>query len=154
MAIPKWTHKTIWCRADAEKALKEAGLEWNIREEGNPGVTSYRQNGFLIAIYDRDASQLTMPKIFIIEKGPREGYEIEYLNRVFDIATAGMIDKKGPITVCTTDENVSAFRAAIRFNTATEAKIEIDSTTGRWMITSEGYSGGHAGDYPNDRNHK
>ena len=56
-------------------------------------------------------------------------------------------DWKAPIEVWCRGETVLPICEAIRFFTATEPKVELDTTRMRYLITSEGYRAGPAGDH-------
>jgi len=56
-------------------------------------------------------------------------------------------DWKAPIAVWCAGEAVLPICEAIRFFTATEPKVELDTTRMRYLITSEGYRAGPAGDH-------
>jgi len=56
-------------------------------------------------------------------------------------------DRKAPIAVWCAGEAVLPICEAIRFFTATEPEVELDTTRMRYLITSEGYRAGPAGDH-------
>jgi len=56
-------------------------------------------------------------------------------------------DWKAPIAVWCAGEAVLPICEAIRFFTATEPKVELDTARMRYLITSEGYRAGPAGDH-------
>ena len=56
-------------------------------------------------------------------------------------------DWKAPIAVWCRGEAVLLASEAIRFYTATEPKVELDPVRMRYLITSEGYRAGPAGDH-------
>mgnify|MGYP004133154183 FL=1 len=56
-------------------------------------------------------------------------------------------DWKAPIEAWCRGEAVLPICEAIRFFTATEPKVELDTTRMRYLITSEGYRAGPAGDH-------
>ena len=56
-------------------------------------------------------------------------------------------DWKAPIEVWCRGEEVMPIREAIRFFTATEPRVELNPRTMRYLITSEGYRAGPAGDH-------
>jgi|TARA_Y100000310_G_scaffold117504_1_gene116265 hypothetical protein len=56
-------------------------------------------------------------------------------------------DWKAPIEVWCRGEAVLPTCEAIRFFTATEPKVELDPARMRYLITSEGYRAGPAGDH-------
>lgn len=56
-------------------------------------------------------------------------------------------DWKSPIEVWCLGEDVLKICEAIRFFTATEPSVELNPTNMRYLITSEGYRMGPAGDY-------
>ena len=56
-------------------------------------------------------------------------------------------DWKAPIEVWCRGEAVLPICEAIRFFTATEPKVELDPARMRYLITSEGYRAGPAGDH-------
>ena len=75
-----------------------------------------------------------------------KGYTQAQLSDAFD-AVANPHDWKAPICVAVPGEHVSIVVAAIQFYTATEPTIELCISNMRYVITSEGYRNGPAGDH-------
>jgi hypothetical protein len=75
-----------------------------------------------------------------------KGYSVADLRTVFD-AVCDPNDWKGPITAVCTGEMVMATVAAIEFYTATQPTVQLDTATMRYLIESEGYRHGPAGDH-------
>ena len=73
-------------------------------------------------------------------------YTHEELGAIFD-KVCDPDDWKAPIAVWCPGEVVLPICEAIRFFTATEPKVELDTARMRYLITSEGYRAGPAGDH-------
>jgi hypothetical protein len=73
-----------------------------------------------------------------------KGYAVDDLKAVFD-RICDPKDWRGPIAATMAGELVMAAVAAIEFYTATTPKVELDITTMRYLVTSEGYRMGPAG---------
>ena len=73
-------------------------------------------------------------------------YNIADLEAIFSSAHDSA-DWKAPITVWCSGESVAPICEAIRFFTATDPKVELDTNRMRYLITSEGYRAGPAGDH-------
>jgi hypothetical protein len=56
-------------------------------------------------------------------------------------------DWRAPIAVWLPGEGVNIAVEAIRYFTATDPKVELDTTRMRYLVTSEGYRAGPAGDH-------
>lgn len=74
------------------------------------------------------------------------GYEEEDLKRVFD-ACANPDDWKDAIFVEVPGDLVSITVAAIKFYTATNPRVSLNPDSMRYLIQSEGYRMGPAGDH-------
>lgn len=74
------------------------------------------------------------------------GYEVEDLKKVFDACT-NPEDWKDPIFVEVPGDLVSITVAAIKFYTATNPRVSLNPDTMRYLIQSEGYRMGPAGDH-------
>ena len=72
--------------------------------------------------------------------------EIDELTEVFN-KVCDQTDWKAPIEVFTTGEGVTTIVRAIEFFTATHPKVALDVRTMKYIITSEGYRMGPAGDH-------
>jgi len=75
-----------------------------------------------------------------------EGYTKAELRLAFD-AVKDPQDWKAPITVVMPGEVVMPVVAAIKFYTATVPTVSLDVTTMRYLVESEGYHAGPAGDH-------
>lgn len=75
-----------------------------------------------------------------------KGYTVADLRVVFD-RVCDPVDWKNPITAVTTGEGVMGLVAAIEFFTATTPTVTLNTTTMRYLVTSEGYRQGPAGDH-------
>ena len=75
-----------------------------------------------------------------------KGYTEEELSKAFD-AVANSDDWKDEIAAVMPGEAVTLVVAAIEFYTATTPKISLNVNTMRYVVTSEGYRRGPAGDH-------
>ena len=75
-----------------------------------------------------------------------KGYTVADLRTVFD-AVCDPHDWKGPIAAVCPGELVLMTVAAIDFMTATIPQVTLNTTTMQYLITSEGYRQGPAGDH-------
>ena len=73
-------------------------------------------------------------------------YSHDTLSKAFD-AVADPDDWRAPIAVWLPGEAVNLAVAAIRFFTATTPKVELDMRRMKFLVTSEGYRAGPAGDH-------
>ena len=74
------------------------------------------------------------------------GYPVKVLSAVFD-RISDPDDWKGPISATMRGEAVGAAVAAIKFYTATDPKVDLDTRTMQYIVTSPGYRNGPAGDH-------
>jgi hypothetical protein len=75
-----------------------------------------------------------------------KGYEVETLRAVFSAAHDPK-DWRGPIAVSVSGESVMPTVAAIEFFTATTPRVTLNTATMKYLIESEGYRMGPAGDH-------
>lgn len=75
-----------------------------------------------------------------------KGYTVADLRVVFD-QVCDPQDWKGPIAVSMPGEAVLQTVAAIEFFTATTARVTLNTATMRYLVESEGYRQGPAGDH-------
>jgi len=75
-----------------------------------------------------------------------KGYTYGQLREAFTAAHDPK-DWKAPISVWVPGEAVMLTVAAIEFYTATNPKVQLNTETMRYLITSEGYRQGPAGDW-------
>lgn len=75
-----------------------------------------------------------------------EGFEIDTLEKVFN-RVCDEDDWRAPISAVCKGECVSVTVAAIRFYTATNPKVNLNVETMDYLVTSEGYRLGPAGDH-------
>jgi len=75
-----------------------------------------------------------------------KGYRVKDLEKVFNRLT-DPDDWKAPIATRMPGELVNIAVAAIEFYTATVPQIAVDLTTMTYLVTSEGYRAGPAGDH-------
>jgi len=73
-------------------------------------------------------------------------YTHETLSKAFD-AVADPGDWRAPIAVWLPGEAVNLVVEAIRYFTATDPKVGLDMHRMRYLVTSEGYRAGPAGDH-------
>jgi hypothetical protein len=78
----------------------------------------------------------------VSEYGFTRGQLLEVYNRCTDPN-----DVRGPIAVSCTGEGVLAIVEAIKFFTATNPTVRLNTNTMRYLIESEGYRMGPAGDH-------
>lgn len=75
-----------------------------------------------------------------------KGYTVADLRELFD-ELADPNDWRGPIAATMPGEAVNAAVAAIEYFTATNPTVSLDQRTMRYVVTSEGYRAGPAGDH-------
>ena len=75
-----------------------------------------------------------------------KGYTQKELKTIFD-AISDPQDWKAPITCLVNGEAVMPVVASIQFFTATEPKISLNVEHMKYIVTSEGYRNGPAGDH-------
>lgn len=75
-----------------------------------------------------------------------KGYTIRALRRMFD-TLCDPDDWKAPIAAWVSGEAVLEAVAAIEFFTATHPRVALNTTIMQYMIESEGYQNGPAGDH-------
>ena len=82
------------------------------------------------------------------EYRPHDGrlYDVSDLRKAFD-KVCDPKDWKAPIAATCRGEHLLLIREAIRFMTATEPKVELDTRNMRYLVTSKGYRAGPAGDH-------
>ena len=75
-----------------------------------------------------------------------KGYDVEDLRKIYD-KVSDPEDRRGPIEVFVSGENVMPVVASIEFMTATECKVGLDTRTMKYLVESVGYRAGPAGDH-------
>ena len=73
-----------------------------------------------------------------------KGFSYEVLKEAFD-KVSDPDDWRGPIAARMPGEAVMAVVAAIEFFTATSPKVQLDTSSMQYLVTSEGYRMGPAG---------